>query len=82
MSVAYQYIDGMGHVAVAAGMAHMDLVVIKPPLVDGQKPQVEVVQRLVMPLPNFVSLCAEMAGHLQRMEEKGIISRKPEHQDH
>jgi hypothetical protein len=29
-----------------------------------------------MALPQFVRLCAEMAGHLQRMEEKGLITRR------
>lgn len=32
---------------------------------------------LVMTLPRFVRLCAEMAGHLRGMQEKGIISRQP-----
>ena len=76
MQSGYQYIDGVGNVSVANGMAHIDLVVVRPPAVEGQQPQVESVQHLVMPLPNFVRLCAEMAGHLKRMEDKGLISRK------
>jgi hypothetical protein len=72
----FQYIDGVGNVSVVNGMAHLDLVVLTPPAGEGQQPQVHPVQHLVMPLPNFVRLCAEMAGHLQRMEEKGIIKKR------
>lgn len=72
----FHYIDGVGNVSVINGMAHIDLVALKPPTSEGQQPQIVPVQHLVMALPNFVRLCAEMAGHLQRMEEKGIITRK------
>jgi hypothetical protein len=72
----FQYIDGVGNVSVVNGMAHLDLVVVVPPAAEGQQPQVQPVQRLVMPLPNFVRLCAEMAGHLNKMEEKGLITRR------
>jgi hypothetical protein len=58
-------------------MAHIDLVVVRPPPGEGKQPTVESVQHLVMALPQFVRLCAEMAGHLQHMEEKGLISRHP-----
>jgi hypothetical protein len=71
-----QYIDGIGNVSVVNGMAHINLVVVRPPSAEGQQPQIETVQHLVMPLPNFVRLCAEMAGHLQRMEQKGLITRR------
>lgn len=76
MTSGFQYIDGVGNVAVVNGMAHIDLVAVRPPAAEGQEPRVEAVQHLVMALPNFVRLCAEMAGHLQRMEEKGVISRR------
>jgi hypothetical protein len=76
MHSGFQYIDGVGNVSVVNGMAHIDLVVVRPPAADGQQPQVEPVQHLVMPLPNFVRLCAEMAGHLQRMEQRGLIKRQ------
>lgn len=76
MDSSFHYIDGIGNVHVLNGMAHVDLVVIQPPAGDGQPPQVKVVQHLVLALPNFVRMCAEMAGHLQRMEEKGLIKRR------
>lgn len=76
MASGYHYIDGIGNVSVVNGMAHIDLVVIRPPTVEGQQQQVEPVQHLVMALPQFVRLCAEMAGHLQRMEAKGLITRR------
>lgn len=78
MLSGYQYIDGVGNVSVVNGMAHIDLVVVRPPTAEGQQPHVEPVQHLVMALPAFVRLCAEMAGHLQKMEEKGIITRRAE----
>jgi hypothetical protein len=75
MASTFHYIDGVGNVSVVNGMAHIDLIAVRPPKAEGQQPQVEPVQHLVMALPNFVRLCAEMAGHLQRMEKKGIIKR-------
>ena len=72
----FQYIDGVGNVSVVNGMAHIDLVVVRPPKAEGQQPQIEPVQHLVMALPQFVRLCAEMASHLQRMEAKGVITRR------
>lgn len=76
MSSGFQYIDGVGNVAVVNGMAHIDLVVLRPLAAEGQQPRIEPVQHLVMALPQFVRLCAEMAGHLQKMEEKGLITRR------
>ena len=76
MTDGFQYIDGVGNVSVVNGMAHIDLVVVRPPVVEGGEPRVDSVEHLVMALPQFVRLCAEMAGHLQRMEEKGLIARK------
>ena len=73
----FQYVDGVGNVSVVNGMAHVDFVVVRPPVAEGQQPRIEPVQHLVMALPQFVRLCAEMAGHLQRMEEKGLIKRQP-----
>lgn len=69
------YIDGLGSVRVSNGVAHIDLVTVSPPAAEGQQPRLEVTQRLVMTLPQFVRFCAEMGNQLQKMEEKGIISR-------
>ena len=69
------YVDGIGSIRVANGVAHIDLVTLIPPPTDGAQPKAEVTQRLVMTLPLFVRMCAEMAGQLQRMEERGIITR-------
>jgi hypothetical protein len=77
MASEFHYIDGVSNVSVVNGMAHMSLVVLAPPAGEGQQATVRVVQNLVMALPQFVRLCAEMGAQLQRMEEKGLISRKP-----
>ena len=76
MPAGFQYVDGVGNVSVVNGIAHIDLIVLLPAAGEGAPPQVVPVQHLVMPLPNVVRFCAEMAGHLKIMEEKGIISRK------
>lgn len=76
MTGGYTYIDGIGKVRVANGMTHIDLVVVAPPAVDGQPPQIQPVQHLVMPLPQFVHMCAEMGNQLKRMEEMDFISKK------
>jgi hypothetical protein len=76
MPDTFHYIDGVGNVSVTNGMAHIDLVVVRPGTSESQPARIEPVQHIVMTLPNFVRLCAEMAGHLKRMEEKGLITRK------
>ena len=50
----FQYVDGVGNISVVNGMAHVDLVVVVPPAVEGQQAQVRQVQHLVMALPNYV----------------------------
>lgn len=77
MTSGYHYIDGIGNVTVVNGMVHLDLVVVVPPVGEGQQPQIQPVQRLVIPLPRFVRLCTEMGGHLKNMEDKGMIQRRP-----
>ena len=77
MSGGFQYIDGVGNVSVVNSMAHVDLAVVRPPAAEGQQPCVEPVQHLVMALRQLERLCSEMAGHLQQMEERGLITRRP-----
>lgn len=76
MASDYQYIDGISNVSVVNGMVHLSLVVLQPPPSEGQQPSVRVVQNLVMALPQFVRLCAEMGAQVQRMEERGLIQRR------
>jgi hypothetical protein len=74
----FRYVDGVGNVSVINGMVHIDLLVARPQPGNGQQQvQAEEAQHLVMALPQFVRLCAEMAGHLGRMEQKGLITRRP-----
>ena len=75
MADSVNYIDSVGRISVVNGLAHIDLLTMIPPAQDGDAPNVQVTQRLVMGLPQFVRLCAEMAGQLSRMEEKGLITR-------
>ena len=72
------YIDGLGSVRVANGIVHIELVTVMPPAGEGQTAKPEVASHLVMALPQFVRLCAEMGSQLQRMEQKGLIARKPQ----
>jgi hypothetical protein len=58
------------------GLAHIDLVTVIPPAQEGVQAQIQVAHRLAMSLPQFVRLCTEMAGQLQKMEEKGLIKRE------
>jgi hypothetical protein len=74
---SFNYVDGVGNVTVVNGMAHIELVVVRPPAAEGQQARAEVAEHLVMALPQFVRFCAEMANHIQRMESKGLITRKP-----
>lgn len=76
MRCGFQSIDGVGNVSVVNGMAHVDLIVVRPPTAEGHSPPVEPAQRRALALPNFVRLCAEMAAHLRTMEEKGLIVKR------
>jgi hypothetical protein len=69
------YIDGLGRVRLANGMAHIELVAAFPSE-EENKVDVRPVHNLVIPLGQFVKLCSDMANNLARMEEKGIITRK------
>jgi hypothetical protein len=69
------FVDGLGSVRIVNGMAHIELVTLAPAAADGQPPRAEVTQRLVMTLPHFVRFCSEMANQIQKMEQKGIITR-------
>jgi hypothetical protein len=69
------YIDGMGRVRIANGMAHIELVAAFPTDEDN-KVQLRTVHNLVIPLGQFVKFCADMANNLRVMEEKGIIKRR------
>ena len=71
------YIDGLGRVRIAGGMAHIELVAAFPAS-DGAQDKVDVrpVQNLVIPLGQFVRFCSDMAANLKHMEDKGIITRK------
>lgn len=76
MQSGCQYIDGVSKLSVVSAMALIDLVVLVPPAAQGHQPKVLPAQHLVMPPPRFVRPCAEMAGHQQRIEETGVISRQ------
>jgi hypothetical protein len=76
MAGEVHYIDGVGRVTVVNGLAHIDIVAVVPPTQEGAPPQAAVTHRFVMGLPQYVRMCSEMAGHLTRMEEKGLITRQ------
>ncbi len=71
----FSYVDGIGRVTVVNGLAHVDLVVVIPPAQEGGTPQAQITHRLVMGLPQFVRTCSEMASHLNKMEQQGLIKR-------
>jgi hypothetical protein len=71
------YVDGIGRVTVVNGLVHIDLVAAVPPAQDAGQTQILVTHRLVMGLAQFVRLCSETSGHLQRMEGLGLIKREP-----
>ncbi len=71
------YIDGLGRVRIANGMAHIELVAAFPSQDKTEdKVDVRAVQNLVIPLAQFVRFCGDMAANLKHMEDKGIITRK------
>lgn len=77
MSLGYQYVDGIRRVSVMNGMAHIEMVVVEPSAEKEGERQVTPVQKLVMTLPQFIRLCADMASQLKRLEDQGVITREP-----
>lgn len=75
MSDQITYIDGLGRVRIANGMAHIELVAAFPADEEG-KVNVRPVHHLVIPLGQFIKFCADMANNLKVMEQKGIIKRR------
>ena len=76
MAGEVHYIDGVGRVTVVNGLAHIDIIAVLPPAQEGGQAQAAVTHRFVMGLPQYVRMCAEMASHLARMEERGLITRQ------
>lgn len=76
MATGVSFIEGIGSVNVANGLAHFDLLTVIPPTAEGEQPRVMVAHHCVMALPQFVQLCVAMEAHLRGMEEKGIIRKE------
>ena len=49
---------------------------LKPPSDIKANPESAVVDHVVMTLPQFVRLCADVTRNLKQMEEKGLITRR------
>ena len=77
MAGELHYVDGVGRISVLNGAAHVDLFAIIPPAQGSDQPQMAVTHHLVMGLPQFVKMCADMGTHLRTLEEKGVITRQP-----
>ncbi|RTL70565.1 MAG: hypothetical protein EKK41_12390 [Hyphomicrobiales bacterium] len=73
----FRYIDGIQNVTIANGMTYITLGVVQPPTREGGSPQLLVAGALVLSVPNYVRLCAEMANNLKTMQDKGLIALKP-----
>lgn len=71
-----KYIDGIGNISMMQGMVHFDLLVMQPPSDPAGKPNVVDTGHIVMSLPQYVRMCAELARNLDQLEAKGLITRK------
>lgn len=67
------YADSIGQIHMAAGMIRIDLISAKPGK-DGEA-NVEVTNRLVMPLPGFLNAAGAVEGMIGKLVEAKILTK-------
>lgn len=73
--MADMYADGFANIAVTGALVRIDLSSLKTPGGPDQTPQMEVSQRLVMPLDGFLRAYGLAEQVVQKMVADGLIKR-------
>lgn len=69
------YADGFANIAVTGAVVRIDLAALKTPGGPGQDAQMEVSQRLVMPLDGFLRAFSLTEQVVQKMIADGMVQR-------
>ncbi len=68
------FADRLVNVAVNGSLIRLELGVMQPPAVEGQKPQLVTTQTLVMPLEGFLPSFGMMETFPKRLVADGVIN--------
>ena len=75
MTINQVFVDGLGDIAGQGGTIRIELSQFHQMPVEGQAPEFEVFERLVMNVDTFLKMHQSMAQVIAQMEQKGIIKK-------
>ena len=75
MTINQVFVDGLGDIAGQGGTIRIELSQFQQMPVEGQAPELEVFERLVMNVDTFLKMHQSMAQVIAQMEQKGIIKK-------
>jgi len=83
MSVNQVFVDGLGLIAGQGGTIRLELSQFQHLPQEGQTPELQVFERLVMNVDTFLKMHQTMTQVIDQMEQKGIIkkAKAPEQDD-
>jgi len=75
MSVNQVFVDGLGTIAGQGGTIRIELSQFQQLPQEGQTPELQVFERLVMNVDTYLRMHQAMGQVVEQMEKKGIIKR-------
>ena len=75
MTINQIFVDGLGGIAGQGGTIRIELSQFQQLPVEGQAPEFEVFERLVMNVDTFLKMHQSMTQVIAQMEQKGIIKK-------
>ena len=67
------FADAIGEITLSGGMVRMDLMTMTGSSRDGNKPKLEVKQRIVMPPDGFLKSFSSMENLVKQLIEAGLV---------
>jgi hypothetical protein len=71
------FADRIVNIVVTGPIVRLELGVIKTPAAEGQNPQLEVTQTVVMPLEGFMPSLGMMEEVVKKLMEAGVLKVNP-----
>ena len=68
------YADGVGQIHFAGNMVRFDFVTLQPSA-DGESPQPEPSERVIMPPQGFLSMFQSMQNLIDKLVEAGVLQK-------
>ena len=75
MTINQVFVDSLGGIAGQGGTIRIELSQFQQLPVEGQAPELEVFERLVMNVDTFLKMHQSMTQVIAQMEQKGIIKK-------